>query len=74
VKGVIAYTDDPSDVLPEQLHGFFQGWPDPPTPEAHVRLLRGSSEVVLAVEEYERLKAVEAGAASKAPGGAQSEE
>ncbi|WEF25529.1 type II toxin-antitoxin system Phd/YefM family antitoxin [Paracoccus sp. S3-43] len=30
--------------------------------------------VVLAVEEYERLKAVEADAAPKAPGGAQSEE
>ena len=30
--------------------------------------------VVLAVEEYERLKAAEAGAAPKAPGGAQSEE
>lgn len=30
--------------------------------------------VVLAVEEYERLKAVEAGAPPKAPGGAQSEE
>lgn len=30
--------------------------------------------VVLAVEEYERLKAVEAGAAHKAPGSAQSEE
>jgi prevent-host-death family protein len=30
--------------------------------------------VVLAVEEYERLKAVEAGATPKAPGGAQSEE
>lgn len=30
--------------------------------------------VVLAVEEYERLKAVEVGAARKAPGGAQSEE
>ena len=30
--------------------------------------------VVLAVEEYERLEAVEAGAAPKAPGGAQSEE
>ena len=30
--------------------------------------------VVLAVEEYERLKAVEACAAPKAPGGAQSEE
>lgn len=30
--------------------------------------------VVLAVEEYERLKAVEAVAVPKAPGGAQSEE
>lgn len=30
--------------------------------------------VVMSVEEFERLKAVEAGAASKAPGGAQSEE
>ena len=34
----------------------------------------GRTVVVLAVEEYERLKAVEAGAAPKAPGGAQSEE
>jgi ribosomal protein S18 acetylase RimI-like enzyme len=28
--------------------GFFEGWPNPPSPEAHLRILRGSSHVVLA--------------------------
>jgi ribosomal protein S18 acetylase RimI-like enzyme len=29
--------------------GFFEGWPNPPTPEAHLRILRGSAFVVLAI-------------------------
>jgi ribosomal protein S18 acetylase RimI-like enzyme len=28
--------------------GFFVGWPNPPSAEAHLRLLRGSAKVVLA--------------------------
>ena len=29
--------------------GFFEGWPDPPQPEAHFRILQGSTYVVLAI-------------------------
>jgi ribosomal protein S18 acetylase RimI-like enzyme len=32
------------------LQGFFDGWPDPPTSATHLRILRGSSVVVLAVD------------------------
>ena len=30
-----------------QLPGFFQGWPNPPSPETHLRLLQQSDYVVL---------------------------
>jgi ribosomal protein S18 acetylase RimI-like enzyme len=32
------------------LEGFFEGWPNPPTPETHLRLLEQSDEVILAVD------------------------
>lgn len=38
-------------VIPTQLHGFFEGWPNPPTPETLHRLLAGSYRISLAVEE-----------------------
>lgn len=44
------YTDSLDDVTPASLRGFFVGWPDPPTPETHLQLLRGSHAVVLALE------------------------
>jgi ribosomal protein S18 acetylase RimI-like enzyme len=31
--------------------GFFVGWPNPPTPETHLRLLQQSANVVLATEQ-----------------------
>src|SRR5262249_6023111 len=34
-----------------QLEGFFVGWPNPPSPETHRRLLEGSDYVVLALDE-----------------------
>ncbi len=37
-------------ILPEQLTGFFEGWPNPPSPSTHLTLLRNSDEVVLAVD------------------------
>ncbi|HIA28562.1 MAG TPA: GNAT family N-acetyltransferase [Planctomycetes bacterium] len=46
---MITYTDDLHGVLPEHLGGFFEGWPKPPSPETHLRILRGSSHFVLAV-------------------------
>jgi ribosomal protein S18 acetylase RimI-like enzyme len=33
------------------LQGFFVGWPDPPSSAAHLKLLRSSYQVVLAVDD-----------------------
>jgi ribosomal protein S18 acetylase RimI-like enzyme len=45
---MIEYVDHADGVEPSQLEGFFEGWPDSPTPDTHVRILRGSDYVVLA--------------------------
>jgi ribosomal protein S18 acetylase RimI-like enzyme len=45
---VIAYATTADDVRPEDLRGFFVGWPTAPSPERHLALLRGSRHVVLA--------------------------
>ena len=47
----IAYTDSAGAVSPTQLTGFCVGWPNPPSPETHLRLLRESDQVVLAWDE-----------------------
>lgn len=49
-----AYTDALDDVTPAMLHGFFVGWPDPPTPATHLRLLHASHAAILAIE-HERV-------------------
>ena len=48
---LIVYSDDLAGVTLEQLTGFFVGWPDPPAPETHLRLLAGSSHRLLARDE-----------------------
>ncbi|MEZ4521805.1 MAG: GNAT family N-acetyltransferase [Thermomicrobiales bacterium] len=49
---MIRYTDDLSRVKPEHLAGgFWAGWPDPPSPENHLRILEGSYAVWLAVDD-----------------------
>jgi len=45
------FTSSLAGVGPEHLAGFFAGWPVAPSPERHLQILRGSSEVVLAREE-----------------------
>jgi GNAT superfamily N-acetyltransferase len=47
---MIRYTDTIEGLTPANLVGFFVGWPNPPTPETHLEILRGSDEVVLAVD------------------------
>ncbi len=42
------YLTTAEGVEPDQLIGFFEGWPSPPSPERHLELLQGSSFVVLA--------------------------
>lgn len=34
-----------------RLKGFFDGWPKPPTLEKHLHMLRGSSHIVLAIDD-----------------------
>ncbi|WP_108670991.1 GNAT family N-acetyltransferase [Peribacillus acanthi] len=34
-----------------QLKGFFVGWPNPPQPKTHLKLLKSSHRVVLALDE-----------------------
>ena len=47
---VIEYMDTAEGMMAHQLHGFFVGWPNPPSPETHLRLLKSSTHVVLARE------------------------
>lgn len=47
---MIEYSNSIEDISADHLHGFFVGWPNPPTPETHLRLLRNSDAVVLAVD------------------------
>ena len=48
----VHYTESLTGIEPEQLAGgFFEEWPNPPSPETHLRILQGSSHVVLAIDE-----------------------
>ena len=49
---MINYTSSLDDITPDRLSGFFAdwGWPSYPSPGAHLRLLKGSDEVVLAID------------------------
>jgi ribosomal protein S18 acetylase RimI-like enzyme len=47
---VIEYTMTLDGIRPQDLDGFFVGWPSPPSRERHLDLLRGSAHVVLAKE------------------------
>lgn len=49
---MMTYTTTLDALTADHLRGgFFVGWPNPPSPETHLRLLQGSSHVVLAWEE-----------------------
>lgn len=46
--GAITYQEDLAGVGPADLAGLFAGWPNPPSPATHLRLLAGSGALVLA--------------------------
>jgi ribosomal protein S18 acetylase RimI-like enzyme len=48
---MIIYQAGLEGVTPAQLDGFFVGWPNPPAPETHLRLLAGSQHILLARDE-----------------------
>lgn len=47
---MITYTDALDNITPEQLQGFFVGWPNPPSPETHLQVLEGSYKIWLALD------------------------
>ena len=48
---MITYAHTLEHISPEQLEGFFEGWPNPPSKETHFKLLQKSDEVVIAIDE-----------------------
>lgn len=48
---MITYRSGAGDVTADDLAGFFVGWPNPPSPQRRLALLRGSSHVVVARED-----------------------
>jgi ribosomal protein S18 acetylase RimI-like enzyme len=47
----IRYVESIDDITAAQLMGgFFVGWPNPPGPETHLRLLAGSDHAILALD------------------------
>jgi GNAT superfamily N-acetyltransferase len=44
----VDYTTSLDGVAPDDLEGFFEGWPRPPSPAEHLEILHGSDNVVLA--------------------------
>jgi ribosomal protein S18 acetylase RimI-like enzyme len=49
-RPAIWYSHTIEGVTPEHLDGFFEGWPNPPSPETHLRILQNSDHVVLAID------------------------
>ena len=47
----IVYSDSLKGVSADYLQGFFVGWPHPPSPKTHMKLLRKSDHVVLAKDD-----------------------
>jgi ribosomal protein S18 acetylase RimI-like enzyme len=54
---LIDYLDSSENIIADQLYGFFIGWPEPPTPEVHLRLLRNSDVLAAYIPFLEVLPA-----------------
>lgn len=48
---MVRYRPDCDGVTLSQLRGFFVGWPKPPSPETHLKILQQSTYVVLAIDD-----------------------
>ena len=49
-RETIVYTSQLEGIDAAALAGFFDGWPQPPSPETHLTILRGSGHVELAID------------------------
>ncbi|MEA3310076.1 MAG: GNAT family N-acetyltransferase [Chloroflexota bacterium] len=48
---MISYADNLTNITLDKLQGFFVGWPHPPSPQTHLRILQQSYRIVLAVDD-----------------------
>ena len=48
---MIKYTDTIQGITASRLAGFFDGWPNPPSPEKHLELLTNSTYIMLAIDD-----------------------
>ncbi|GAA0378472.1 ribosomal protein S18 acetylase RimI-like enzyme [Bacillus horti] len=48
---MMKYKNNLDGISADMLKGFFVDWPNPPSPQTHVTLLRNSSKVIVAIDE-----------------------
>lgn len=48
---MIIYRNEITGLKPEDLIGFFEGWPNPPNPEKRLKILENSSNVIIATDD-----------------------
>jgi GNAT superfamily N-acetyltransferase len=48
---MVEYAKTVDGITTEMLSGFFVGWPNPPSQETHLRILRNSRFVVVAIDK-----------------------
>jgi ribosomal protein S18 acetylase RimI-like enzyme len=51
---MIKYTTVIEDINEEMLHGFFVGWPNPPSKKSHMKILKGSYLAWVAVDSISK--------------------
>jgi ribosomal protein S18 acetylase RimI-like enzyme len=51
VEFLMIYTSSLNGISSDMLTGFFVDWPNPPSPETHMKLLENSFKVILAIDE-----------------------
>lgn len=47
---MINFQDNLENITPENLQGFFVGWPNPPSQQTHLEILKNSSYFIVAVD------------------------
>lgn len=48
---MIHFQHHSAHITPAHLDGFFTGWPSPPTPQCHLRILQQSSRCIVALDD-----------------------
>ena len=48
---MICYTGSIENISPSMLEGFFDGWISPPSKETHLKILKNSYSVIIAIDD-----------------------